>query len=87
MYSEAAFAPGPAPREYAAPPVCSSALVVGSTRPTTSDASAGGWFPICAREARPPRLQRLRPLADERRPARLAVLVGGGREKAGGVVS
>ena len=42
MYSEAAFAPGPAPREYAAPPVCSSALVVGSTRPVTSDASAGG---------------------------------------------
>jgi len=39
-------------------------------------------------EARPPRLRRqLRSLADERRAARLAVLVGGGRVEVGGVVS
>jgi len=36
-------------------------------------------------EARPPRLRRqLRPLADERRAARLAVLFGGGRVEVGG---
>ena len=39
MYTAAAFAPGPAPREYAAPPVCSSALVVGAVAPTCDTVS------------------------------------------------